>query len=79
MQTVKEVVVNQVEFSGDTTIVLDFLTPGKYIFKVIFDNNGNHQWDPGYYGTKLQPEEVIYFDKEIEIRANWEVEEEWTW
>ncbi|MFA5417642.1 MAG: Ig-like domain-containing protein [Bacteroidales bacterium] len=79
MQTVKEELVNQVEFTGDTTIVLDFLTPGKYLFKVIFDNNGNHQWDPGYYGTKLQPEEVIYFNKEIEIRANWEIEEEWTW
>ncbi|OFY48913.1 MAG: hypothetical protein A2W85_14690 [Bacteroidetes bacterium GWF2_41_31] len=79
MLTVKEVVVKQIEFTGDTTVVLEFLTPGKYLFKVIFDNNQNHQWDAGHYGARRQPEEVIYFDKEIDIRANWEIEEEWGW
>ena len=75
----KEVVFKKIEFTKDTTVILEFLTPGKYLFKVIYDNNGNHKWDPGHYNTKLQPEEVIYFGKEINIRANWEVEEEWSW
>ncbi|PIQ25775.1 MAG: hypothetical protein COW63_18595 [Bacteroidetes bacterium CG18_big_fil_WC_8_21_14_2_50_41_14] len=79
MLTVKEVVVKQIEFTGDTTVVFEFLTPGKYLFKVIFDRNKNHQWDTGDYGTRRQPEEVIYFSKEIDIRANWEIEEEWEW
>lgn len=74
----KELVFRQIDFNHDTTVVLDFLTPGKYLFKIIFDDNNNHQWDPGYYPTKLQPEKVIYLNKEIQIRANWEVEEEWT-
>ncbi len=74
----KEVVFKQVEFYHDTTVVLDFLTPGKFLFKIIYDDNNNHQWDPGFYPTKLQPEKVIYLNKEIQIRANWEVEEEWT-
>ena len=75
----KETVFKQVEFTSDTNVVLEFLTPGKYLFKVIFDDNGNHQWDPGHYNTKLQPERVIYLGKEITIRANWEVEETWSW
>jgi hypothetical protein len=73
----KELVFRQIDFNHDTTVVLDFLTPGKYLFKIIFDDNDNHQWDPGYYPTKLQPEKVIYLNKEIQIRANWEVEKEW--
>jgi len=75
----KEVVFRQYEFSNDTNIVMDFLNPGKYLFKIIYDNNHNHQWDAGHFNTKLQPEKVIYFGKEITIRANWEVEEEWNW
>jgi hypothetical protein len=29
------------------------------------------------YPTKTLPESVRYFDKIIEIRANWDIEEEW--
>ena len=52
-----------------------YLTPGKYTFRFIKDPNGNGKWDPGSYRQKTQPEEVIYFLSDLEIRANWDLNE----
>jgi len=74
----KETVVRQHLIQGDTTIVYKYLDPKKYLLKIIFDNNRNGQWDAGNYLIKRQPEKVIYYMKEINVRANWEIEEDWT-
>ncbi|MDG2396948.1 MAG: Ig-like domain-containing protein [Flavobacteriaceae bacterium] len=51
------------------------LNPGKYTIRVIKDLNNNNQWDTGNYLEKKQPEEVIYFPEELDLRANWELYE----
>ena len=58
-------------------IRFDFMSPGKYTVKAIHDRNFNGRWDTGNYNKNSQPEEVIYLPKIIEIRANWDVEENW--
>lgn len=55
----------------------ELIKPGKYKLKAIHDRNGNSRWDTGKLSQKLQPEKVSYFSKEIEIRANWDLEESW--
>lgn len=61
----------------DTKIEFPYLKEGNYRLRMIFDKNRNKKWDYGdYYGRKL-PEEIIYFDKTINIRKNWDIEEEW--
>ncbi|WP_396636510.1 Ig-like domain-containing protein [Maribacter sp. R77961] len=54
--------------------VFDFnnLDPGKYMVRIIFDENGNKQWDTGNYLKNIQPEKVSYYPSLIEMRANWE-------
>ncbi len=64
-------------FHSDTTLSYDYLKPAKYKFRVVFDDNGNRQWDTGYYRDKIQPERILFYNKDIEVRANWEVEETW--
>lgn len=54
-----------------------FLYPGKYRIKVIYDRNRNDRWDPGNYSKQLLPEQVSYYPLEFNIRANWELQEEW--
>jgi hypothetical protein len=73
----KETISRQHFFHGDTTIVYNYLNPRKYMLKLIFDDNNNGKWDAGNYLQKKQPEKVIYFMKEINVRANWEIEEDW--
>lgn len=61
---------------GETSISFDAILPEKYIMRVIYDDNGNKEWDSGNYLEKRQPEEVIYWrGKPVEIRQNWDAEE----
>lgn len=72
-----ERVLKEILISNSTTLKFDNLNPGKYKIKAIEDKNNNSKWDTGNYLKKIQPEKVYYFDKEINIRANWDVEEDW--
>jgi len=54
-----------------------FLEPGKYKLKLIFDDNRNGKWDTGRYLARIQPERVIYYAGEINVRANWDLEMKW--
>ena len=58
-------------------IQFDYLFPGKYKLKAILDQNKNGQWDTGVYLKHIQPEEVFYFPKTIEVRGNWDIDETW--
>ena len=53
----------------------ELLNSGKYIVRLIEDVNENREWDTGNYLKKIQPEKVIYFWKEIDLRANWDMNE----
>lgn len=73
----KDIVVREVYLSKAQTIHMENLLPGKYKLKVIYDRNNNKRWDTGNYLKGIQPEKVIFFSKELEIRANWDFEENW--
>jgi hypothetical protein len=73
----KDAVVREVQVKGDGRIGFEYLNPGGYHLKVIYDDNGNGVWDTGKYSTGLQPERVAYFPDEVMIRVNWDVIEDW--
>lgn len=54
-----------------------FLNPGKYYVRLINDTNGNGVWDTGNFEKGIQPEEVFYYPQELELKALWEVEQDW--
>jgi hypothetical protein len=63
-------------FSDGTTVVnFELLEPLKYYVKIIYDDNGNREWDTGDYMKKLQPEEVYYHPVLLELRAMWDLNE----
>jgi uncharacterized protein (DUF2141 family) len=57
----------------NTTIDFNLIEPTLYSLRVIYDVNNNKEWDSGNYLEKRQAEEVIYLSKEIDVRANWDV------
>ena len=77
MNEKETVIYEQQTVSKPETIRFDFMPPGKYKIKAIKDRNLNGRWDSGNYKRMIQPEEVIYLPKVVEIRANWDVEETW--
>ena len=59
----------------DATYNFDYVRPGKYIFRLIEDANNNDKWDTGNYLKKIKPERVYYFSNELDVRANWDLNE----
>lgn len=59
----------------ESSIEFRAIEPDKYFIRIIEDANGNKKWDTGSYLEKRQPEKVINFQKELDIRANWELNE----
>lgn len=57
-------------------IVFENLIPSRFMVRIIYDTNENNKWDTGNYLTKLQAEEVYYFDRIITAKANWEAVED---
>ncbi len=56
--------------------VVDFLNldPGTYSIRVVHDVNGNQLFDTGSFLGNIQPENVSHF-QDIEIRADWGIQE----
>ena len=71
-------VLRQVSVVGDTLLSYPHLLPATYRIRAVVDTNGNRRWDAGDYPSRRQSERVVYFDKRLEIRANWDFEEAWT-
>ena len=61
--------------SQNSTYSFDLIRPGKYSFRLIEDLNENSRWDTGNYLKKIKPEPVYYYKGEIEVRANWDLNE----
>ena len=61
--------------SSNSTIIFDYIRPGKYTFRLIEDLNSNDIWDTGNYLKQVQPEPVYYFPSELDVRANWDLNE----
>lgn len=60
---------------NNTTVDFNLLEPALFTLRIIYDQNKNKVYDTGNYLEKKYAEEVIYFSKEIDIRANWDVEQ----
>lgn len=73
-----DAVVRQQTVSRQNTCDFYFLQPNtKYYIRLFNDDNQNGVWDTGNYEAKRQPEEVFYFPKVWEMKANFEFEETW--
>ncbi|MDP3314268.1 Ig-like domain-containing protein [Lutibacter sp.] len=73
--TDKNVVVRKEAVKEPKIISFQFLDSGNYLVRVTIDDNGNGIWDTGNFLEKRQPETIKYFDKTIELRANWDINE----
>ncbi|MFP4046456.1 MAG: Ig-like domain-containing protein [Bacteroidales bacterium] len=66
-----------VENPGKNTVNFEFIPPAVYNLRLILDENKNKEWDTGNYMEHRQPEDVLYYPEEIDVRSNWELDLEW--
>lgn len=71
-------VLRQQRITPQNTADFYYLNPDtKFYIRLFNDRNGNGVWDTGKYSEHLQPEEVYYFPKVWEMKANFDFEENW--
>lgn len=63
--------------TAKNNFLFEYLLPGTYRLKTIYDCNNNGKWDTGDYLGKLQPEKITYLTTPINVRANWDNEVDW--
>jgi len=73
----QERVVRTRDIKSSETITYEYLPPGKYKLKIIYDTNTNYKWDSGNISKKRQPEKVIFNSELITVRANWDLDMKW--
>jgi len=54
-----------------------FLDKGQYKLRVIYDLNGDGKWTTGDFSKGRQPEPVSFFPEIIEVKENWEIDQDW--
>jgi uncharacterized protein (DUF2141 family) len=62
--------------NGETAIEFNKILPQSYSLRVIYDTNSNKVYDTGNYLEKRYSEEVIYFQNELNLRANWDINQD---
>ena len=62
--------------SKSQNIDFKYIIPAKYFVRVIFDSNKNNRYDTGNYYIKKNPERVIHLLDELDIRAGWDLIQE---
>lgn len=69
----KDVVKREIFIEKKSEVRFPYLKAAKYKIKLIYDENGNEEWDTGKYIKSIQPEKIQFYPEEIEVRANWEM------
>jgi hypothetical protein len=89
VQNVEEAIIVQLFDKAETKVVMEkritesgivvfpLLDPGIYRAKIIFDANNDGKWTSGDFEEKRQPEQVTYYPNEIEVKAKFEIEQDW--
>jgi hypothetical protein len=73
-----EKLVREQYITSSGKVEFPFLEKGLYRLRAIFDRNSDREWTTGNFITGRQPEPVSYYPNEIEVRIDWEVENDWT-
>jgi hypothetical protein len=74
--TNKDGIVKYTYYSENSTAIeFNLIEPDLYTLRLIYDDNKNKIWDSGSYLNKKQPERVVYFPTDIDVRANWDVQQ----
>lgn len=72
----KDAVIKQVPAKSEGT-VFEHLKPGAYYLRMFIDANANGVWDTGNFSEQKQAETLYYLNTVLELKANWEIEQEW--
>ena len=72
-----EKMIEQIKINKDGLIEFPLIEPGLYRIRAIYDLNSDGLWTTGDFTLGRQPEPVSFYPQEIEIKKDWNIENEW--
>ena len=66
----------EIYITDNSSVDFNNIDSGKYFIRIIFDENKNQKYDSGNFLLKIKPEKVIYYPDEIDVRAGWDLVQE---
>ncbi|KQB40938.1 Ig-like domain-containing protein [Flavobacterium aquidurense] len=60
---------------GKTKLEFNLLVPEIFTVRIIYDDNKNKMYDSGSFLNKTYAEEVFYFQGDVDVRTNWDVDQ----
>jgi len=69
--------IREQQITAKASVNLLHIPIGKYQMRLVVDSNENGKWDPGDYRAKTFPEQVLFYEQDLEIKPNWVEEIEW--
>ena len=60
------------------TLRFSHLKAAEYRLRAVLDVDANGSWTTGDYRLRRQPEECLLYEKKLQLREKWELEERWT-
>lgn len=64
-------------YTSESVVKFPYLRPDVYLLRILVDNNGNGFWDVADLETSAAAEDAYVFYKGINVRALWEIREQW--
>lgn len=69
--------ITQAKYVPGVPLTVPVVLPGIYALRVFRDENNNRSWDHGNFYKKIQPEQILHYPSEINVRAGWDLELTW--
>lgn len=60
----------------ESAVFFEAIKPSLYTVRIYYDENKDKEWNTGNYLLKKQPETLFYMPGKIDVRANWDVDQE---
>jgi uncharacterized protein (DUF2141 family) len=68
-------VLQEKQLTENEPVLFDYIVPGKYYVRIVYDDNDNGKWDSGNFLERRSPEKILYYPSKIEVNANWSLNE----
>lgn len=75
----KGTVLDQQVVDSATEVAFRRLLPGKYKLQAIIDTDRNGQWSTGNFHLRFQPETVVPYKDELDLKAGWDIAPDDVW
>lgn len=75
----KDKIIDKQIITETQEIAFEYLEAGKYKLRATYDMDANGEWSPGSFRRKIQPEKIVFYKTELDVKANWDIDLDEPW